>query len=83
MGSSKNDVLNLKFLFEGTVIDKTIELKSTSITRMSWAKDPHVTEIRRILTMLDDHHLEILTDMATVKTPECQNHLKVIYRKRE
>lgn len=66
---------------EGTVESSKIELESTEITRMKFAKDPAVTKLRRTMTLLGSGQLEIITDMATTRVPEIQNHLVVLYNK--
>lgn len=65
---------------EGTVEGTKIVLKSTAINRMSFAKDPAVTKIRRTINLTGDV-LEIKTDMATATVPELTNHLVVNYKK--
>ncbi|CRK88253.1 CLUMA_CG002034, isoform A [Clunio marinus] len=66
---------------EGSVEGCNIVLESSGIQRISFAKDPMVTKIRRTITLLEDMKLEIKTDMATTNTPELTNHLIVIYKK--
>jgi THAP domain-containing protein 4 len=66
---------------EGTVESSKIQLESKEISRMSFAKEPAVTKIRRTMTLLSNGHLEIRTDMATVNHPEIKNHLIVVYEK--
>lgn len=66
---------------EGTVESSKIQLESTEITRMKFAKDPAVTKLRRTMTLLSNGKLEIRTDMATARVPEITNHLVVIYNK--
>lgn len=66
---------------EGKVKSTKIELESTSIARLTFAKQPHVTKLRRTLSLLEDGKLEITTDMATTTVPELKNHLIVLYEK--
>lgn len=66
---------------EGSVEGNKIVLESTEIKRMSFAKDPAVTKIRRSLQVNGDQ-LEISTDMATTRVPELTHHLLVIYKKK-
>jgi len=65
---------------EGTVEDKTITLESTEIRRMSFAKDPAVTKIKRTINVVANR-LIIKTDMATTTVPELTNHLVVLYER--
>jgi len=66
---------------EGSVDGTKIILISKEIIRTSAAKEPHVTQLRRILEVIDDNKLQITTDMATSSTPELTNHLIVHYQK--
>ena len=66
---------------EGNVDETKVQLESTAITRIAFAKSPNVTKIRRIMTMLEDGQLEIRTDMSTESDPELTNHLVVLYKK--
>lgn len=67
---------------EGSVVGKEIKLKSNSIGRMSFCKDPAVTEIQKTIRLNEAGLLEIITDMATSTTP-LTNHLIVKYKKTE
>ncbi|XP_077258915.1 peroxynitrite isomerase THAP4-like [Temnothorax americanus] len=64
----------------GEVTDKAIILNSTDITRMKWAKGPHVTQIRREFKLNDDC-LEYVLYMATSNTPVLTEHLRTKYVK--
>lgn len=66
---------------EGNVEGFKVQLESTAITRMAFAKDPSVTKIRRTMNLLDDGQLEIRTDMSTESNSELTNHLVVVYKK--
>jgi THAP domain-containing protein 4 len=66
---------------EGKVAGNKIDLESTSVARIAFAKAPHVTKIRRTMTLKEDGQLEIRTDMATTTVPELTNHLVVVYKK--
>lgn len=68
---------------EGTIEvgSSKIQLESTEITRIKFAKDPAVTKLRRKITLLNNGVLEIRTDMATTRVPEITNHLVVLYKK--
>lgn len=65
---------------EGRVDGTKVALESTEVKRMSFAKEPAVTKIRRTLSLVGDQ-LEIRTDMATTSVPELTNHLVVVYKK--
>lgn len=67
---------------EGTVNNGEITLQSVSIARMSFAKEPQVTGLRRTIQLKDDGKLEIVSDMQTTRT-EYTNHLRVLYKKLE
>ncbi|KAB0804303.1 hypothetical protein PPYR_01273 [Photinus pyralis] len=68
-------------LEEGTVVDNNLNLKSTHIGRMSFAKDPAVTEIARSFVYSpNDKKLHITVLMATSNT-ELHQHLVVEYEK--
>lgn len=68
---------------EGKVNGVKVELESKAITRISFAKNPAVTKLRRTLSLLEDGRLQISTDMATTSVPELTNHLIVVYEKLE
>lgn len=59
-----------------------IKLASQTIGRMSFAKEPEVTGLRRTIKLQSDGNLEITTDMKTNRT-EFTNHLKVLYKRIE
>lgn len=65
---------------EGTVNGKQISLISTSIGRMSFAKDPAVTEIKRTFTLKDENTLEYKMELGTSNNT-AKDHLIVIYKK--
>lgn len=67
---------------EGTIDGKSITLESKEITRISQAKEPNVTKLKRTIKLIDGGKLEIRTDMATSTTPELTNHLVVVYAKK-
>lgn len=67
---------------EGTLADKKISLQSTNISRISFAKEPAVTSLKRVISLLDENTLEIVTDMSTTTTSESTKHLKVLYKKK-
>jgi THAP domain-containing protein 4 len=58
-----------------------IHLTSQQIGRMSFAKDPAVTALKRSYKITGEGLLEMSVEMATSKT-ELTNHLLVTYRKR-
>lgn len=65
---------------EGQVLDKSLVLKSKEISRMSFAKEPAVTEIHRTIKLVDENTLHQVVLMATTKTPLTQ-HLEATYKK--
>lgn len=65
---------------EGQVDGTKVVVESTDIVRMSFAKDPAVTKLRRTFSLIGEQ-LEIRTDMATASVPELTNHLVVLYKK--
>ncbi|XP_050464092.1 peroxynitrite isomerase THAP4-like [Cataglyphis hispanica] len=65
---------------EGEVINDTIHLNSTYISRMNGAKPPQVTQIRREFK-LNGNYLEHVFYMATSNTPVLTEHLRAKYVK--
>ncbi len=65
---------------EGTVENKSLRLKSVNISRMSFAKEPAVTELQRTIEMVDESTLHQVVLMATTKTP-LTRHLEATYKK--
>jgi hypothetical protein len=54
----------------------TLSLRSTSLTRTPSARPPFVTQVVRTYTLDGSTgQLSYSIDMATTKTPQCQNHL--------
>merc|ERR1719462_717026 len=53
---------------EGYLEDKCLTLKSTSISRIGYAKEPHVTELQRTFMLVDENSLLQTVLMATTKT---------------
>ncbi|CAH1365286.1 peroxynitrite isomerase THAP4-like [Tenebrio molitor] len=72
----------LTTLEEGTVCKNEIKCKSTSMSRMSFAKEPAVVSIERLFALTEDGNLEITVWMETNKVPLTQ-HLKALYQKCE
>lgn len=70
----------LTSLEEGDVSANQISLKSTSISRMSWAKEPEVTKLERSWSLKEDGTLEQVVFMETNKSPLCE-HLRITYKK--
>ena len=66
---------------EGSLSGKSITLEAKEITRISTAKEPHVTKLRRSFKLLDDGHLEVRIDMATTRVPELTKHLVINYKR--
>lgn len=67
---------------EGSVDGTKVVLESTEIRRVSFAKDPAVTKIRRTMNLVEDGQLEIRTDMATTNVHDLSNHLVVVYKRK-
>ena len=63
---------------EGNLEDKRLSLKSTSISRMEFAKEPRVTELQRTFEMVDEKSLLQTVLMATTKT-SLTKHLEARY----
>lgn len=68
-------------IYEGTIDGNVLTLNSTGIQRISTAKEPHVTALRKVIKFLSENELEMEVDMATSKTP-LTNHLKISYKKK-
>jgi len=67
---------------EGSVKDRIIVLKSTSVGRMTGAKDPCVIEIERKFTLVDENTLIQELSMATSNTTKLTEHLKATYTRK-
>ena len=52
---------------EGYLENKCLSLKSTSISRIGFSKEPHVTELQRTFKLIDDNMLLQTVFMATTK----------------
>ncbi|CAG9789707.1 unnamed protein product [Diatraea saccharalis] len=61
---------------------KEIVLETVNVSRMSFAKPPHVKKFKRIIRLLSDDTLEITLFMETDNTP-LSEHLKAIYKKKQ
>ncbi|KAL0852873.1 hypothetical protein ABMA27_012666 [Loxostege sticticalis] len=61
---------------------KEIVLETVNVTRMSFAKPPHVKKFKRIIRLVDEDTLEITLHMETDATPLTE-HLKAVYKKIE
>ncbi|XP_034237879.1 THAP domain-containing protein 4-like isoform X2 [Thrips palmi] len=55
----------LTSLEEGNISGNQVSLKSTQISRMSWAKEPEVTKLERTWSLNDDGTLEQVVFMET------------------
>lgn len=66
---------------EGFVVETSLKLKSTSVSRSPNVKTPKVLGIERNLTLLDDGKLQLVLYMSTNEVPEMTQHLAVIYEK--
>ena len=60
---------------EGSYTKDTIELKTTGIIRTGTAKEPFVTELKRIITLVNPSNLKYTVDMGTSKY-EIRPHLE-------
>ncbi|CAL8110580.1 unnamed protein product [Orchesella dallaii] len=69
----------LTTLEEGEINGKEMQLKSQSISRMTGAKDPSVTEIDRVFTLTDENTLVQKLSMRTSTTTVMTEHLVVTY----
>lgn len=67
-------------LEEGTVLNGEVKLQSKHFARMTFAKDPEVTGLRRTMKLNEEGQLLISTDMETSRT-EYTNHLQVVYKR--
>ncbi|KAF2902886.1 hypothetical protein ILUMI_03298 [Ignelater luminosus] len=68
-------------LEEGTVGENCLDLKTTAIGRMCFAKDPAVTEVTRHFQYCpESQHLQAVVCMATCNTPLTE-HLRITYEK--
>uniref|UniRef100_A0A8C5MKG9 THAP domain containing 4 n=1 Tax=Leptobrachium leishanense TaxID=445787 RepID=A0A8C5MKG9_9ANUR len=65
---------------EGEVQGEQLTISSHSISRISFAKEPHVQQICRIFRLTPDGKLEQTVSMAT-NTQPLAPHLRVTYRK--
>ncbi|XP_018121317.1 peroxynitrite isomerase THAP4 isoform X2 [Xenopus laevis] len=65
---------------EGEVEGNQLRLTSHSVSRISFAKDPHVTQISRKFRLTPEGKLEQTVHMATSSQPLAP-HLHVTYRK--
>lgn len=70
----------VSMIYVGKIDGNILTLNSTHIQRISTAKEPHVTELRKVIKIISENELEMEVDMATTKTP-LTNHLKISYKK--
>ncbi|KAJ8934466.1 hypothetical protein NQ314_013341 [Rhamnusium bicolor] len=70
----------LTSLEEGTVTDNILQVKTSHIGRMNFAKEPKVIEIARSYKLIEEGKLELILLISTANTPLNQ-HLKVQYEK--
>lgn len=72
----------LTSLEEGThnAEKKEIVLETVNLTRISFAKPPHVKSIKRVLRLVEPDTLEVTLYMETDSTPLTQ-HLQAVYKK--
>ena len=68
----------LSTIEEGYLEGKCLTLKSTSISRMEFAKEPRVTELQRSFQLVDENILLQTVFMATSKT-SLTKHLEARY----
>eukprot|EP01016_Furgasonia_blochmanni_P044595 TRINITY_DN6207_c0_g3_i2.p2 TRINITY_DN6207_c0_g3~~TRINITY_DN6207_c0_g3_i2.p2 ORF type:complete len:206 (-),score=62.90 TRINITY_DN6207_c0_g3_i2:420-986(-) len=67
---------------EGIYTKDRVELKTTGIIRTGTAKEPFVTELRRIITLAAPNNLKYTVDMGTTKY-ETKPHLEASLLKQE
>ena len=84
-GSSKVSLVlshnfGLATIEEGYLENKCLKLKSTSISRIDFSKEPGVTELQRTFKVVDDSTLWQTVLMATTKTA-LTKHLEAKYVK--
>lgn len=72
--------IGITIIYEGIIEENKVTLKSTEISRMSTSKEPHVTEMKKVINLVNENELVIEIDMATTKTP-LTNHLKASYKR--
>lgn len=65
---------------EGELIDKQLNLQTSSLARISFAKEPHVQQIQRVFQLRADGKLEQTVSMATDNQPLIQ-HLHITYHR--
>uniref|UniRef100_A0A8C6THK8 THAP domain containing 4 n=1 Tax=Neogobius melanostomus TaxID=47308 RepID=A0A8C6THK8_9GOBI len=65
---------------EGELTENQLNLQSCSLSRISFAKEPHVHQIRRVLRLRPDGKLEQTVSMATNNEPLTQ-HLHITYQR--
>ncbi|XP_014823300.1 PREDICTED: THAP domain-containing protein 4 isoform X2 [Poecilia mexicana] len=63
---------------EGELTENQLKLQSQSLGRISFAKEPHVQQIGRVLQLRPDGKLEQTVSMATNNQPLTQ-HLSITY----
>lgn len=71
----------LTVIYEGTIDDNTIILESKQISRISTAKEPHVSHLKKVFKLINENELEMEVDMATSNKP-LTNHLIVAYKRK-
>lgn len=67
---------------EGVLVDNIIMLKSKSLSRMSFAKPPKVTQLDRTFQLMSDGSFQIKADMAT-EGKVCKKHMTATYKRIE
>lgn len=65
---------------EGELTENQLNLQSCSLSRISFAKEPHVQQICRVLRLRPDGKLEQTVSMATNNQPLMQ-HLHITYQR--
>lgn len=69
-------------IYEGEISDDdTITLESKSISRISTAKEPHVTHLKKVFKFINEDELEMRVEMATSNKP-LNIHLLVSYKRK-
>lgn len=60
--------------------NKEIVLETVNLTRISFAKPPHVKKLKRVLRLIGPNELEVILYMETENTPMTQ-HLRAVYNR--
>lgn len=70
----------LTTLEEGEITGNELKLKSTQISRMSFANDPAVIGVERHFKLINSNNLECVISMET-ENMSLSEHLRIVYKK--